>query len=117
MCCSVVRVACLCAQSVAPDGQRPATHCLALQGVTLDENARAQLLCEAAAGGDAEGVLRLLLSGCEPSAVDYDRRSALHLACTEGHGAVVTILLQVRRSGRRWSEGVSGGAAGKKECA
>ncbi len=47
----------------------------------------------AAARGNVEGVQQLVSQGVSPSEVDYDRRTALHLAATEGHLALVDYLL------------------------
>jgi len=56
----------------------------------------ALLLCEAAADGDVEGVASMLQAGVVPDVGDYDERCALHLACEEGHFAVVKVLVEFR---------------------
>jgi ankyrin repeat protein/CRP-like cAMP-binding protein len=53
------------------------------------------LICQAAFEGDLEHVRRLITNRASPSACDYDRRSALHLACCEGHAEIVRFLLEV----------------------
>jgi hypothetical protein len=50
-------------------------------------------LCEAAFSGDLEGLKLLLEVVCvDPNTSDYDRRTALHLAASEGHVEVVDLL-------------------------
>ena len=51
------------------------------------------LMCSAAALGDTASLERLLASGAEVDAADYDGRTALHLAASEGHPAAVALLL------------------------
>ncbi|QEY31535.1 glutaminase A [Synechococcus sp. RSCCF101] len=48
---------------------------------------------EAASHGDIMAVEHLLSMGADPSAPDYDGRTALHLAAAEGHCDVVHLLL------------------------
>ncbi len=43
--------------------------------------------------GDVEGVTELLDMGCDVNGSDYDGRSALHLAASEGKVDVVRLLL------------------------
>lgn len=50
-------------------------------------------LIDAAARGDAEELKKLLSSGSNVNASDYDMRTALHLAASEGHLEVVKFLL------------------------
>ena len=52
------------------------------------------LMCQAAYKGDLEHVRRLITNRASPSACDYDRRSALHLACCKGHTEIVRCLLE-----------------------
>ncbi|XP_075110348.1 serine/threonine-protein kinase VIK-like isoform X5 [Nicotiana tabacum] len=44
--------------------------------------------------GDKEGVMQELGKGVEPNLVDYDRRTALHLAASEGCVEIVVLLLE-----------------------
>ncbi|KAJ1456568.1 kinase-like domain-containing protein [Pelagophyceae sp. CCMP2097] len=51
------------------------------------------MLCEAARAGDCEALKRLFSLGARVNAADYDRRTALHLAASEGRAAAVDFLL------------------------
>eukprot|EP00292_Cryptomonas_paramecium_P022112 CAMPEP_0113701302 /NCGR_PEP_ID=MMETSP0038_2-20120614/24489_1 /TAXON_ID=2898 /ORGANISM="Cryptomonas paramecium" /LENGTH=157 /DNA_ID=CAMNT_0000625159 /DNA_START=305 /DNA_END=775 /DNA_ORIENTATION=- /assembly_acc=CAM_ASM_000170 len=51
-------------------------------------------LLEAAAAGNVEELRKLLDQGASIEAVDYDKRSALHLACSEGHLNAVELLIE-----------------------
>ena len=44
--------------------------------------------------GEAAEVESLLEDGADPCAADYDQRTALHLACSEGHEAAVAVLIK-----------------------
>ncbi|XP_068579601.1 glutaminase liver isoform, mitochondrial [Cebidichthys violaceus] len=52
----------------------------------------------AAFKGDVQTLRRYFLSGVDVNAVDYDGRSALHIAAAEGHADVVRFLLQNTRT-------------------
>ena len=51
-------------------------------------------LCWAASEGDLDGLRRLVLQGAEIDAADYDGRTALHLAASEGRDEIVSFLLE-----------------------
>ena len=51
-------------------------------------------LCWAASEGDVDGIGRLRVQGAELDGADYDGRTALHLAASEGKHAVVDYLLR-----------------------
>lgn len=50
-------------------------------------------LCETARRGDVNGLGLLIRAGCDINLFDYDRRSALHVAASEGNVSMVQALL------------------------
>mmetsp|Transcript_45201 Transcript_45201/g.105705 ORF Transcript_45201/g.105705 Transcript_45201/m.105705 type:complete len:627 (+) Transcript_45201:113-1993(+) len=56
----------------------------------------AAMLCAAAATGWLPQIEKLLKSGANPSAADYDGRTALHIAAARGHAEVVSMLLRAK---------------------
>ncbi|XP_042340511.1 glutaminase liver isoform, mitochondrial-like [Plectropomus leopardus] len=48
----------------------------------------------AAFKGNVQALRRYFLSGVDVNAVDYDGRSALHVAAAEGHAEVIRFLLE-----------------------
>lgn len=57
------------------------------------DNQRGMDLVEHAAGGRVDAVNKALGQGANPNFEDYDSRTALHLACVEGHLEIAKILL------------------------
>lgn len=53
--------------------------------------ATAAHLCTAVFDGDLQLLRRLLRAGANPNAVDYDKRSALHIAAADGNLPVVSL--------------------------
>ena len=51
------------------------------------------MLLSYASKGDVNAIKELLEEGADVNASDYDGRTALHLAASEGHGHVVELLL------------------------
>ncbi|KAH9739189.1 hypothetical protein KPL71_019047 [Citrus sinensis] len=49
-----------------------------------------------ASRGDRVGLNQMLREGTSPNVQDYDRRTALHLAASEGHAPIVELLLQYK---------------------
>ncbi|XP_052195360.1 integrin-linked protein kinase 1-like [Diospyros lotus] len=49
-----------------------------------------------ASRGDRVGLNQMLRQGISPNVQDYDSRTALHLAASEGHASIVELLLQYR---------------------
>lgn len=52
------------------------------------------LMCAAAGSGDLEEVKNLINHGASVNQGDYDQRTPLHLAVSEGHTEVVKFLLE-----------------------
>ena len=52
-------------------------------------------LLMAASNGDKRALERSYLSGMDMNIGDYDRRTALHLACSEGHMSSIRFLVEV----------------------
>lgn len=68
------------------------TEFLAKHGAVLDYPNPADHLCTAASKGDVERLKQLLDHGVSPDVGDYDNRSALHLAASDGNLEVVVYL-------------------------
>ena len=64
-------------------------------------------LCEASKNGDLNYLKKLYNCGVNMSQSDYDGRTALHLACCEGHTDVVKFLINIVNVNRepidRWN--------------
>ena len=69
----------------------PTPH--ATGGADLDDS-RVAMLLSAASRGNVDRVLSLLHGGMSPSACDYDRRTALHVAASDGALEVVKVLIE-----------------------
>jgi Amt family ammonium transporter len=63
-------------------------------GATADATVLGDALCEAAASGSLARVECLIAGGANVDAGDYDQRSALMIAASEGHAEVVGALLK-----------------------
>ena len=63
-----------------------------LHGGSSHDDLCSQLLF-AAGNGDVVGARKALSLGIDPSAADYDLRTALHVASAEGHVKLVRLLL------------------------
>lgn len=63
-----------------------------------------------ASRGDRVGLNLMLMGGISPDVQDYDQRTALHLAASEGHASIVELLLAYQADVNlqdRWHKTVS----------
>jgi len=58
----------------------------------LSHESLVSMMCEAAAKGDLVSIHQFVTSGVDPCVMDYDGRTALHLAAAEGHKLVLKYL-------------------------
>ncbi len=49
------------------------------------------LMCQAAYAGKLEDIRRLVVNGVDPNESDYDGRTAMHLAASEGNMEVLCL--------------------------
>ena len=77
-------------------GHQEAVRLLVSSGAQLgyDEVRMSGELCELARCGDVYRVELLLFAGCRPDAADYDLRTCLHLAASEGAYNVARKLIE-----------------------
>ena len=75
-------------------GHREVAEALISCGGLLDlaEGDASSMLCELARDGDLEKIRLLLEGGAGINAADYDKRTCLHLAASEGNLSVVQLL-------------------------
>ena len=73
----------------------PVVDCQAAESGPSNSDQRAikSAFLESAAAGDVEQMRRRLAQGAHADDSDYDRRTALHLACSEGHLAAAEALI------------------------
>jgi ankyrin repeat protein len=76
-------------------GHEEAAKLLRSKGATIVNEERAFKFCTLSYEGDLEGLKKCFAKGEDLDVSDYDGRTALHLAATEGHAAIVTFLLDV----------------------
>ena len=70
--------------------------CKAGGDLRWDETTAAGELCEAAKHGNSDKIELMISCGISVNAADYDKRSALHLACSVGNKAVCEQLISAR---------------------
>lgn len=84
-----------------------------MQGGNSSDNFDMQLigkLLSFASRGDRVGLNLMLMKGTSPDVQDYDNRTALHLAASEGHAPIVELLLHYNANVNlrdRWQRTVS----------
>ena len=60
----------------------------------FDEARASSALCDSALRGDLEKIRLCITVGIDVNAKDYDKRTCLHVAASEGDHKLVTLLLQ-----------------------
>ena len=80
-------------QDASENGHEAVATFLRAHGATVKSAKAAKLLCTAAAAGNIDRLVRLLAEGSDINVSDYDGRTALHLAASEGHAPAVRWLL------------------------
>ena len=80
-------------QDASENGHEAVATFLRAHGATVKSAKAAKLLCTAAAAGNIDRLVRLLAEGSDINVSDYDGRTALHLASSEGHAPAVRWLL------------------------
>ena len=68
-----------------------------LQSRDLDKRSDPTALCDAAAAGDLAWLRLVSEAGANLSVGDYDKRTAMHLAASEGHVDVIAFLIDVAK--------------------
>lgn len=82
-------------QDALRHGQDQAGSLLREQGATLSLSDAAERLCYAASRSEGFAELKALLAyGCDPSAADYDMRTAMHVAAAEGRVDNLKLLVE-----------------------
>ncbi|CAD5226897.1 unnamed protein product [Bursaphelenchus xylophilus] len=66
------------------------------RGSDLEKNQVVSLLF-AAKAGDLNKIRRMYMQGCDLEMKDYDKRTALHLAASEGHPDIILFLLNIAK--------------------
>ncbi|PKI54418.1 hypothetical protein CRG98_025205 [Punica granatum] len=71
---------------------------LVREGASLEVDDAGSFLCSAVAKGDADFLKRLLSSGIDPNSKDYDHRTPLHVAASEGLFLMAKLLVEAGAS-------------------
>lgn len=79
------------------NGHDNTMHTLLLHGADLcmEENRAASVLCQAVSDGDIIFLKRLLRAGIQANAMDYDKRTASHIAAAEGNMTALKVLVDL----------------------
>lgn len=71
---------------------------LAEEGAALKIEDAGSFLCSIVARGDSDFLKRILANGIDPNSKDYDHRTPLHVAASEGLYLMATLLLDAGAS-------------------
>jgi ankyrin repeat protein len=66
------------------------------QGASLEVDDAAEQLCSAAAKNDVAALRRLVENHVDPNLADYDKRTAMHLAASEGKMDALRFLIKIK---------------------
>ncbi|EOA19218.1 hypothetical protein CARUB_v100041251mg, partial [Capsella rubella] len=79
-------------------GQEGVIRLLVKEGASFDLEDSGNFLCATVVKGDSDFLKRLLLSGLDPNTEDYDHRTPLHVAASEGLYLMAKMLLEAGAS-------------------
>lgn len=80
------------------NGHERVASLLVQEGATLDIDDAGSFLCTAVIRGDSEFLKRLLSFGIDPNSKDYDHRTPLHVAASEGLYLMAKLLVEAGAS-------------------
>lgn len=75
------------------NGHERVASLLIKEGATLKIDNSGSFLCTVVVKGDSDFLRRLLASGIDPNSRDYDQRTALHVAASQGLYLMAKLLL------------------------
>lgn len=76
------------------NGNDKAAALLYREGARLDVKDVGSFLCTAVLGGDVDYLRRILANGIDPNSKDYDYRTPLHVACSQGLYLMAKVLVE-----------------------
>ncbi|KAB5560868.1 hypothetical protein DKX38_005825 [Salix brachista] len=80
------------------NGHDRVSSLLSKQGAILNIDDAGVVLCRAVARGDSDFLKRILSSGIDPNSKDYDHRTPLHVAASEGLYLMARLLIEAGAS-------------------
>lgn len=85
-------------QEAIKNGHDQAASLLVKEGASLKIDNVGSFLCQAVVRGDSDFLKRILSHGVDPNTKDYDHRTALHVAASEGLFLMARILIEAGAS-------------------
>lgn len=80
------------------NGHDRVSSLLVKEGATLKIDNAGSFVCTAVSRGDSDLLKRILSNGIDPNAKDYDHRTALHVAASEGLYIMAKLLIEAGAS-------------------